>query len=95
MSKFNPTKTTQNLVIFGDRLAHQLAFGIYRGSISSSNKDKQSEIREFLRKHADELPRAVNVNVKVSNILKTPKQLDLVISLIECKYDIMTAQQKY
>lgn len=91
MSKLNPTKTTQNLVTFGDRLAHQLAFGIYRGSIGSSNNDKQSEIREFLRKHADELPRAVNVNVKVSNILKTPKQLDLVISLIECNYDIMTA----
>ena len=89
MSKFNPTKTTQNLVTFGDRLAHQLAFGIYRGNIGHSNEDKQSEIREFLHTHADELPRAVNV--KVSNILKTPKQLDLVISLIECKYDIMTA----
>ena len=88
MSNFNP-KTTKNLIRFSMGVAHQLDDGIKRGLIGSQNKDKHSEICEFLRKYKNELSRDYNVNV--SNILKTPKQKDFVVSLIECKLDVLMA----
>ena len=88
MSNFNP-KTTKNLIRFSMGVAHQLDDGIKNGLIGSSNKDKHSEICEFLRKYKNELSRDYNVNVL--NILKTPKQKDFVVSLIECKLDVLMA----
>ena len=88
MSNFNP-KTTKNLIRFSMGVAHQLDDGIKSGLIGSSNKDKKSEICEFLRKYKTELSRDYNVNV--SNILKTPKQKDFVVGLIECKLDVLMA----
>ena len=88
MSNFNP-KTTKNLIHFGVNVAYQIASGLKSGLIGSSNKDKKSEICEFLRKYKTELSRDYNVNV--SNILKTPKQKDFVVGLIECKLDVLMA----
>ena len=88
MSNFNP-KTTKNLIIFSMRIAHQLASGLKSGLICSSNKDKNSEICEFLRKYKNELSR--DHSIKVSNILKTPKQKNFVVGLIECKLDVLMA----
>ena len=89
MTKFNP-KTLTNLVLFSHLLANQLAFGLKNGLIGHSNKDKNSEIREFLRKYKSELSRDYNVNV--SNILKTPKQLKFVVGLIGYTLDIKAQQ---
>ena len=88
MANFNP-KTLKNLIRFSMSVAHQLASGIKSCLIGSSNKDKHSEICEFLRKYTNELSR--DHNIKVSNILKTPKQKDFVVSLIECKLDVLMA----
>ena len=88
MTKFNP-KTLTNLVLFSHRLANQLAFGLKHGLIGHSNKDKNSEIREFLRKYKTELSRDHRINV--SNILKTPKQLNYVTGAVECELDAMMA----
>ena len=88
MSKFN-SKTMSKLNRFGHSVANQLDFGLKHGLIGSSNMDQHSEIREFLRRYKSELSRDYNVNV--SNILKTPKQKDFVVSLIECKLDVLMA----
>ena len=89
MSNFNP-KTTKNLIRFSMGVTHQLDDGIKRGLIGSSNKDKHSEICEFLRKYKNELSHDYNVNV--SNILKTPKQLKFVVGLIGYTLDIKAQQ---
>lgn len=88
MSKFN-SKTMKNLVHFSHNIANQLDFGIKHGFIGSSNKGQHSEIREFLRKYVNELSR--DHHIKVSNILKTPKQLNFVVGLIGYKLDRMVA----
>ena len=88
MANFNP-KTLKNLIRFSMSVAHQLDSGIKRGLIGSSNKDKNSEICEFLRKYTNELSRDHRINV--SNILKTPKQLNYVTSAVECELDAMMA----
>ena len=88
MAKFN-SKTMSKLNRFGHSVANQLDFGLKHGLIGSSNMDQHSEIREFLRRYKTELSRDYNVNV--SNILKTPKQLNYVTSAVECELDAMMA----
>ena len=82
MTKFN-SKTMSKLNRFSHNIAKQINFGLTHGLIGSSGKDKREEVREFISKYKNELSR--DWNIKVSNILKTPKQLKFVCGLVASK----------
>ena len=79
MTKFN-SKTMSKLNRFANNVAKQISFGIKNGLIGSSNKSVDAELKEFMRKYVNELSR--DHQIKVSNILKTPKQLKFVCGSI-------------
>ena len=80
MTKFN-SKTMSKLNRFVNNVASELERGIKCGEIRAHGfGDKKTEVKKFISLYKSLLGERFSINV--SNILKTPKQLNFVVGSI-------------